>query len=118
MTPQDLLRIAKRINPQKLEACPEAALEDAYAFLQALQMAEVDKEIKDDRDAAREEPKSTIDHLRRYKETSGESITKIAMKMKVASGSLYNWLGPLPNQPNVDSISKIEAFLHDVGYYE
>jgi hypothetical protein len=43
MTPQELLRIARNINPQKLADDPQAALEYAYVVAEALRLAEMDK---------------------------------------------------------------------------
>jgi hypothetical protein len=142
MSPQELLRIAKNINPQKLEADPQAALEDAYIVWEAVRLVELEKvsvpnylppnEPPEPREVApyppkrkqRKEakatlylPKSTVDHFRVYLKKNEESITKISKKLKISSATVYSWLSGRTS-PSVDNVAKVEAFLHDVGYYE
>jgi transcriptional regulator with XRE-family HTH domain len=59
----------------------------------------------------------TLDHLREYIVKNSTTPSRISKKLKISSSAIYGWLnGNL--KPSVDSIAKIEGFLHDVGYYE
>jgi hypothetical protein len=135
ITPKELLRIARNINPQKLESDPQAALEDAYIVAEAFRLAEMEKasipnylpprEVtatlylpkKKKAKSRKAKSFSTIDNLRLYLEKNAESVYKISEKLKIGSGTIYNWLNG-KHEPTVDNIAKIEAFLHDAEHRE
>lgn len=129
MTPQELLRIAKNINPEKLEADPQAALEDAYVVAEAFRLAELEKVSASNylppAQAANVQgtlylPKkrkvkkelSTIEHLRLYLKKHNANKRTLCKDLKISEATLYQWLSGKRN-PRLDSIAKIEAFLHD-----
>jgi hypothetical protein len=125
MTPQELLRIARNINPQKLETDPQATLEDAYVVWEAVRLADMEKGSapnylppKGRPEPWEGKPSTTVDHLRIYlKNNKDTSVYKICKKLKISSGSMYRWLDGRSG-PNAKSVARIEGFLHDVGYYE
>lgn len=132
MTAQELLRLAKNINPNKFEEDPEAAIQDAYMVFEAVRIANLEKvstphnlppgkvtaTLYKPREGKSPRDSSTIDHLKRYMKQENLTANAIASKLKLTGTSaLYHWLKG-KYKPNAKSIAKIEGFLHDAGYYE
>jgi predicted component of type VI protein secretion system len=117
MTAEELIKIAKLINPELLATYPQAALEDAYVFLQALRKAEADQPSEPELKSKKDAELTAVGRLALYLEKNkDQSVYKIAKKLKITSGAIYKWFDGT-TEPNSKSIAKVEAFLRDAGYY-
>lgn len=139
MTPEELLNLARTLNPEKLKTDRLGALIDAYNVGQALdlaieedlegpfvppELAKVQRKLftKPKKRKPKElglvnVPKGTLDQLRRYLDKSNTAVATAADQIGVSRSALDGWLkGRF--RPTVNSIAKIEAFLHGAGHYE
>jgi DNA-binding XRE family transcriptional regulator len=116
MTPKELIETAQFLNPEKTKSRPAEALQDALAYTQALQILNgqtITAKIAELKSVPQKdtEPDSIIDQLQVYRKRSGLSVSKLAEKLKVASGTLYFWMDR-KYTPSDRSMNKIAEFLH------
>lgn len=144
MTPQELVRIAKNINPEKLRSDPQAALEDAYIVWEAVRLVELEKisvpnygqsrlteppdpreieeppakskwaKLKEDKHVG---PQTALRDFQFFMKHTNLSVIEVAKKLGVRTSTIYSWIKD-KHVLKADSNAKIGAFLTDEGYYE
>jgi len=116
MTPQELIETAQALNPKKLASRPAEALQDAFAYVEALRLihTQAKPRITDRPDpadhSAGNDGSVMIERLRVFREQRKISVVKLAKLLNIHSGTLYFWLSG-KYEPSSKSATKIGKFL-------
>jgi hypothetical protein len=117
MTPQQLIDLARTLNPEKLASNPEGALADAYAYNEALLMlaaiptAATPAARKAVRRYTRKAAGSTnaVSKLKEVKELNGLTAKEVSKQLGISVSALYGWMNGKfkPNREKVAAIDEL-----------
>jgi hypothetical protein len=116
MTAQELLDLARELNPDKLLDDPSAALKDAYTFSQALELArnELAEPILPDALAHPSLPSSLVARFQQFMQHTGMTYREVGTEIGVHATTVGTWAKGTRDIKG-RNVSKVEKFLKRQG---